>query len=81
MTRFKSLPALAIEALVLVGVWSSSAAALQRPHPNIVLILADDLGYMDIGANNPKTFYETPNIDALARSGMRFTQGYYYFVK
>ena len=31
---------------------------------------------MDIGANNPKTFYETPNIDALARSGMRFTAGY-----
>jgi arylsulfatase A-like enzyme len=41
-----------------------------------VFILADDLGYMDIGANNPKTFYETPNIDALARSGMRFTAGY-----
>ena len=44
--------------------------------PNIVFILADDLGYMDIGANNPKTFYETPNIDALAKQGMRFTQGY-----
>src|SRR4051812_12474884 len=44
--------------------------------PNIVFILADDLGYMDIGANNPNTFYETPNIDNLARHGMRFTQGY-----
>lgn len=44
--------------------------------PNIVFILADDLGYMDIGANNPHTFYETPNIDGLARRGMRFTQGY-----
>src|SRR6476660_7519218 len=44
--------------------------------PNIVFFLADDLGYMDIGANNPNTFYETPNIDRLARSGMRFTQGY-----
>ena len=33
---------------------------------NVVFILADDLGYMDIGANNPKTFYETPNIDRLA---------------
>lgn len=44
--------------------------------PNIVFILADDLGYMDIGANNPKTFYETPNIDALAARGMRFKQGY-----
>jgi arylsulfatase A-like enzyme len=50
-------------------------AAPARP-PNIVFILADDLGYMDIGANNPQTFYETPNIDRLARRGMRFTQGY-----
>lgn len=50
-----------------------SAAAAQ---PNIVFILADDIGYMDIGANNAKTFYETPNIDALAKKGMRFTNGY-----
>ncbi len=44
--------------------------------PNIVFILADDLGCMDIGAFNPKTFYETPNIDSLAKCGMKFTQGY-----
>jgi len=51
-----------------------SAAATRRP--NIVFILADDLGYMDIGANNPQTFYETPNIDRLAARAMRFTAGY-----
>ena len=44
--------------------------------PNVVFILVDDLGYMDIGANNPETFYETPNVDRLAASGMRFTNGY-----
>lgn len=44
--------------------------------PNIIFILADDLGVMDVGCYNPKTFYETPNIDAIARRGMRFTQGY-----
>ena len=44
--------------------------------PNVVFFLADDLGYMDIGANNPQTFYETPSIDGLARKGSRFTQGY-----
>ncbi len=44
--------------------------------PNIIFILADDLGYMDVGCYNPKTPYETPNIDALAKRGMRFTQGY-----
>lgn len=44
--------------------------------PNVVVFLVDDLGYMDIGANNPDCFYETPNIDRLADSGMRFTDGY-----
>ena len=44
--------------------------------PNIVFFLADDLGFMDIGANNPRTFYETPNIDRLASRGMRFTEGH-----
>lgn len=44
--------------------------------PNIVVFLVDDLGYMDIGANNPNCFYETPNIDRLAETGMRFTNGY-----
>ena len=44
--------------------------------PNIVVLLVDDLGYMDIGANNPNCFYDTPNIDKLAKSGMRFTNGY-----
>ena len=44
--------------------------------PSFVFILVDDLGYMDIGAYNPKTFYETPNVDALAASGMKFTDGY-----
>ena len=43
---------------------------------NIVFILADDLGAMDVGAFNPDTFYETPNLDALAASGMRFTNAY-----
>ena len=38
--------------------------------PNVVVFLVDDLGYMDIGANNPDCFYETPNIDKLANSGM-----------
>lgn len=47
-----------------------------EPKPNFVFFLIDDLGYMDIGVNNPDTFYETPHIDRLAREGMRFTNGY-----
>ena len=53
---------------------ANAEAAEQRR--NILFILVDDLGYMDIGANNPDTFYETPNIDRLAATGMRFTNGY-----
>jgi arylsulfatase A-like enzyme len=44
--------------------------------PNFVFFLVDDLGYMDIGANNPDTFYETPHVDRLARDAVRFTNGY-----
>ncbi len=43
---------------------------------NVIFILADDLGFMDVGFNNPKTFYETPNLDELARTGMVFTDFY-----
>ena len=43
--------------------------------PNFVFILADDLGWNDLGVEG-STFYESPNIDRIAHEGMRFTQGY-----
>ena len=43
--------------------------------PNIVFILADDLGWCDLGAAG-SDFYESPNIDRIAHEGMRFTRGY-----
>ena len=43
--------------------------------PNIVYILADDLGYGDVSYNG-QTHFETPNIDNLAENGMKFTQHY-----
>jgi arylsulfatase A-like enzyme len=43
--------------------------------PNIVFILADDLGWRDL-SNEGSTFYESPNIDRIARGGMKFTRGY-----
>jgi arylsulfatase A-like enzyme len=52
------------------------AVAAPPAKPNVVFILVDDLGYMDIGANNARSFYETPAIDALAKRGVRFTDGY-----
>ena len=53
---------------------SSDLAAKQGP--SYVLFLVDDLGYMDIGAYNSESFYETPHVDRLAKSGMKFTDGY-----
>jgi arylsulfatase A-like enzyme len=58
-----------------VGVTGGLEGAESRP-PNIVFFLVDDLGIADIGAFNPNTFYETPNVDRLAAGGMRFTQAY-----
>ncbi|MFA9452422.1 MAG: sulfatase [Candidatus Aminicenantaceae bacterium] len=43
--------------------------------PNIVLILVDDLGWTDLACFGSR-YYETPNIDRLCASGMKFTQGY-----
>ena len=43
--------------------------------PNIVFFLADDLGWRDLGCYGSR-FYETPNLDALAASGTRFTEAY-----
>ncbi|RPI28454.1 MAG: sulfatase [Acidobacteria bacterium] len=43
--------------------------------PNIVFILADDLGWADVGCNGAR-FYHTPNIDRLATQGIRFTHAY-----
>src|SRR6266540_1619178 len=51
-----------------------SGAAPPSP-PNIVLILADDLGWTDLSCYGSK-LYETPHIDRLARDGMKFTQAY-----
>lgn len=63
-----------LAAVALTIVLTTSVGA--NDQPNFVFILVDDLGYMDIGANNPETFYETPNIDRLAREGVRFSDGY-----
>jgi arylsulfatase A-like enzyme len=58
-----------------VSALAAAPLAAQRRPPNIVLILIDDYGWRDAGYNG-STYYETPNIDALAASGMVFTNGY-----
>ncbi len=72
LTVMKTHPIRIITAVAIV----LSTAAVNARKPNILFILVDDLGYMDVGAYNPQTFYETPNIDRLAAEGVRFTDGY-----
>ena len=63
-------------AALLTAVASPVPATAQKPaRPNVIVILADDLGYGDTGVYGSK-IVNTPNIDALAADGVRFTQGY-----
>jgi len=59
----------------LVCLWSVGPSALGVERPNVLFVLVDDLGVMDLGYAG-STFYETPHIDALAAKGMVFEQGY-----
>jgi arylsulfatase A len=63
---------LLIGAMVLYSCSKKDEASL----PNIIYILADDLGYGDVSAYNPNSKIETPNIDKLAAEGMRFTDAH-----
>lgn len=69
MIRYLSL------AIVVFGPSTSAAAAEPARKPNIVLILADDLGWGDLGCYG-QTKIKTPNLDRLAQDGIRFTQAY-----
>lgn len=70
------MKALLVTALVSLGLIAQTAsAAAPARAPNLILILADDLGWADIGCYGNK-FNETPNIDRLAQQGVRFTQFY-----
>ncbi len=64
----------AVVGMLILGSSTFAANAPQRP-PNIIFLLADDLGYGDIGAFGQKKI-RTPNLDRMAAEGMRFTQHY-----
>ena len=63
--------AMLILSLVFTGI---SAAADKKP--NILFILAEDLGYGDVACYNPEAKASTPHLDALAGQGMRFTDAH-----
>jgi len=65
-----------MRSLSFVALLLVSTTILGAEKPNIVFILADDLGVNDVGVFNPNTFYETPQLNRLAAEGMRFTNAY-----
>ncbi|MBI3882555.1 MAG: sulfatase-like hydrolase/transferase [Verrucomicrobia bacterium] len=71
----KFLTTLALVASVLLLAPLATPHAAPRTKPNIVFILADDLGFAEIGANGAD-HYQTPNIDSLAKTGIRFNHFY-----
>ncbi len=60
--------------IILIGMVCLSVVA-KPSQPNILLILADDLGYADLSIHGC-TEFKTPNIDSIAKGGVRFKQGY-----
>lgn len=61
---------------ILTVVWCLAAGALHaNERPNVILIVVDDLGWKDLGVQGSR-FYDTPNIDQLAKEGVRFTDYY-----
>lgn len=73
MNRYTTLKMMAL--LALLTPCSIVAAETSMTPPNIVLFFVDDLGWKDVGCYG-SSFYDTPNIDALAKDGVRFTDAY-----
>jgi len=61
--------------LSLAGLLLSVCPGPGAEKPNVLFFLCDDYGILDVGVEG-STFYETPNIDGIAKKGVRFTQGY-----
>ncbi len=75
MNRRQFIKSAAGSALALQGISCRSGSSRRRQKPNIVLIMADDLGYECIGANGGES-YQTPVLDELAANGVRFEHVY-----
>lgn len=71
INQLTNLPSLFLIVMVFCVLYVSQA----QSKPNIVFILSDDAGYADFGFQGSKDF-ETPHLDALAKSGVKFTQAY-----
>ncbi|HOW65213.1 MAG TPA: arylsulfatase [Candidatus Paceibacterota bacterium] len=71
-----TLPLLTVLLLATLAALHASAGPKAAVKPNILILLADDMGYGDPGCYNPQSKIPTPHIDRLAREGMRFTDAH-----
>lgn len=71
----RRISALIIVAVVLTGTANCQTTKDEKRPPNVIIFLIDDLGWTDLACYGSK-FYETPNLDKLAKEGARFTNAY-----
>ncbi len=86
MTNFSGAGLAALAGFAGLGILSGGTLRAATPivpsattasrRPNIIVIVADDLGYADVGIQGQSKDVKTPNIDTIARNGVRFTSGY-----
>jgi arylsulfatase A-like enzyme len=67
---------LLVSVALAAGPWARADPPSPRPLPNVVLVLADDLGYGDVRSFNPAGKIPTPSLDRLAREGVRFVDAH-----
>ena len=73
----KRINALLLFSLALVSFVTAAAAQTVAPRPNVLVILTDDVGWGDYQCYNAAGKIPSPNVDRLAREGMRFTHALY----
>jgi arylsulfatase A len=73
MKKMTHIVALSIALLLSI---SCTIEKKDKNQPNIIIIYADDMGYGDLNCQNPESKIPTPNLDQLAREGMRFTDAH-----
>ena len=71
----KGLSVALVIGVIIIAIWLNSKEKQKEDRPNIVFLLADDLGYNELGSYGQKII-QTPHLDQLAKKGLRFTNFY-----